>query len=384
VKIGSVKTLVRINPIQGRRLAGLLLFMLPVWAAAQTNPAGFDNVVRDATAARERDDVPRSIALYSEALRLKPEWPDGWWFLGSLQYEAEGYSAGRDALTRYIDLVPDGGPAWALRGLCEFETAEYAKSLADLQRGLSLGAARQPSDENFLRFHEALLLTRSGSFERALQEYALLARRMAPNPELLIGLGLAGLRTPLLPRELRADKRDLFMAAGHAAFLFLSGDETGAQREFQDLFRRFPTAANAHYLYGYLLFPTDADEAIIEFRRELEVAPSNAAVEQMLAWDSLMRNEFPEALAHTEKALAEEPSLTIARLVQGRALVETGRLKDGLAVLEKESQLEPDNLEIHLALAKAYSESGRKEDARRERLLCFQIEKNAKGPEASR
>ena len=83
---------------------------------------------------------------------------------GSLQYEAEGYSAGRDALTRYIDLVPDGGPAWALRGLCEFETAEYAKSLADLQRGLSLGAARQPSDENFLRFHgSAPTPTRSGS-----------------------------------------------------------------------------------------------------------------------------------------------------------------------------------------------------------------------------
>lgn len=358
--------------------------MLPLWVTAQTNPPGFDSAVRDATAARERDDVPRAIALYSEALRLKPEWPDGWWFLGSLQYEAEAYAAGRDALTHYIELVPDGGPAWALRGLCEFETAEYAKSLTDLQRGLSLGAARQSSDENFLRFHEALLLTRSGNFERALQEYAPLARRTVPNPELLIGIGLAGLRTPLLPRELRADKRDLFMAAGHAAFLFLSGDETGAQREFQDLFRRFPTATNAHYLYGYLLFPTDADEAITEFRRELEIAPSNAAVEQMLAWDSLLRNEFPEALAYAEKALAEEPSLTIARLVQGRALVETGRLKDGLALLEKESQLEPDNLEIHFALAKAYSKSGRKEDARRERLLCFQIEKSAKSPEVLR
>ncbi len=379
-----MNTLVRLNPIQERALVGVLFCMLPLWVTAQTNPPGFDSVVRDATAARERDDVPRAIALYSEALRLKPEWPDGWWFLGSLQYEAEAYAAGRDALTHYIELVPDGGPAWALRGLCEFETAEYAKSLTDLQRGLSLGAARRSSDENFLRFHEALLLTRSGNFERALQEYALLARRTVPSPELLIGIGLAGLRTPFLPRELRADKRDLFMAAGHAASLFLSGDQTAAQREFQDLFRRFPTAANAHYLYGYLLFPTDADEAIVEFRRELEIAPSNAAVEQMLAWDSLLRNEFPEALAYAEKALAEEPSLTIARLVQGRALVETGRLKDGLALLEKESQLEPDNLEIHFALAKAYSKSGRKEDARRERLLCFQIEKSAKGPEALR
>jgi tetratricopeptide (TPR) repeat protein len=359
--------------------------MLPLWATAQANPPGFDNGVQEATAARERDDVPRAIALYSEALRLKSEWPDGWWFLGSLQYQAEAYAAGRDALTHYIELVPDAGPAWALRGLCEFETAEYAKSLTDIQRGLSLGAARQSSDENFLRFHQALLLTRSGNFERALREYALLARhRAVPNPELLIGIGLAGLRTPFLPRDLRADKRDLFMAAGNAAFLFLSGDETAAQREFQDLFRRFPTAANAHYLYGYLLFPTDADEAITEFRRELEIAPSSVAAEQMLAWDSILRNQFPAALAYAEKALAEEPSLSIARLAQGRALVETGRLKDGLALLEKESQLEPDNLEIHFALAKAYSKSGRKEDARRERLLCLQIENGANSQETLR
>jgi tetratricopeptide (TPR) repeat protein len=371
--------------IQGGMLAGFLLFfLLPGCALAQSNPPGFDDVVLKATAARERDDVRQAIELYSQAVQLKPGWPDGWWFLGSLQYEAEAYAAGRDALTHYLDLVADAGPAWALRGLCEFETGEYTKALADIQRGLSRGAAKQPQDQKILRYHEALLLTRTGNFEAALREYAPLAQGKVPNPELVVGIGLAGLRTPLLPRDLKADKQDLFMAAGNAALLFLSGDETGAQREFQELFQRFPTTANAHYLYGSLLYPTDPDQAFTEFRRELEIAPSNAAAQLMVAWDSLMRNDFPTALAYAEKAESEEPASSVAQLVLGRALVETGDLKDGIGLLEKELQLEPENLEIHFALAKAYSKSGRKEDARRERLLCLQMEKSAKSQEAHR
>jgi tetratricopeptide (TPR) repeat protein len=368
--------------VRPRMLAGILL-IIPLVSVAQTNPPGFDDLVLKATAARDRDDVPRSIELYQQALQLKPTWPDGWWFLGSLQYEADAYVAGRDALTHYLSLVPDAAPAFALRGLCEFETGEYPQSLADIQRGLSLGAAKQPRDEAVLRYDEALLLTRTGSFDAALQAYSLLARggvpnkapNKVPNPEVLVGIGLAGLRMPLLPKELAADKRELVATAGNAAFVFMSGDETAAQRAFETLFQRYPTAANAHYLYGTLLYPTDNDQAVAQFKRELEIDPSNAAAQLMVAWDSLMRNEFSTALSYAEKADAEEPALPATQLVLGRALVETGDLKRGIDLLRKELQLEPDNLEIHFALAKAYSKSGRKEDARNERLLCLQIEK---------
>jgi tetratricopeptide (TPR) repeat protein len=362
--------------MQGWTLVGTLALLLPVCASAQMSPPGFDDVVANATAARQRDDTRQAIELYREALQLKPNWPEGWWFLGSLQYGAESYAAARDALSHYLELVPEAGPAWALRGLSEFETGEYEQSLSDLQRGVSLGAGKQPRDEKILRYHEALLLTRAGNFEGALRDYSLLAQSKVPNPELLVGIGLAGLRTPLLPSELREDKQEVFAMAGKAAFLFMSGDETAAQQEFQKLFQGYPKTANAHYLYGYLLLPTDPDQATAEFERELEIAPSNAPAQLMVAWDSLMRNDFQTALASAQKAVAEEPSLPIARLVLGRALVETGDVKGGAELLEKELLVEPDNLEIHFALAKAYSKSGRKEDARRERLLCLQMEKN--------
>jgi tetratricopeptide (TPR) repeat protein len=363
--------------IRRSSLTALLFCLLPAFAPAQTSPPGFDEIKAQAANARDQDNVAQAIELYGRALQLKPAWPDGWWFLGSLQYEAEAYASGTDALTHYLALVPEAGPAWALRGLCEFETGDYGRSLTDIQRGLSLGAGKEPRDEKILRYHEALLLTRKGNFEGALQEYAALARGKVPNPEVLVAIGLAGLRTPLLPGDLKADKRDLYLAAGNAAFLFLSGDQPAAQQSFQDLFQRFPTAANAHYLYGTLLSRSDAEQSLSEFKRELEVAPSNVAAEVMVAWDSLMRNDFATALAYAEKAEAQEPTLPTIPLVLGRALVETGDLKRGTEILEKQSQIEPDNLEIRFALVKAYSKSGRKEDARLERLLCLQMEKGS-------
>ena len=362
--------------------AWLVLEVFCVSAHAQSGPTTFDDVVLRAAAAREQNDVPHAIELYGQAVKLRPEWPDGWWFLGLMRYSADDYTSAADALTHFIQLTPDAGPAIALRGLCEFETSDYAQSLKDIQRGIALGAANQPRNGKILRYHEALLLTHSGNFEGALQKYGLLARGKVPNPELLVGIGLAGLRTALMPKDLKADKQDLFMAAGNAAFIFMSGDQKGAQQAFQDLFQRYPNIPNEHYFYGYLLFATDPDQAILEFRRELEISPTNAAAQLMVGWDSLMRNNFSEALAYGKKAVAEEPNLPIAQLVLGRALVETGDVKGGIEHLEKELQFDPDNLETHLALAKAYSKSGRKEDARRERLQCLALSKNEATPGA--
>jgi Flp pilus assembly protein TadD len=72
--------------------------------------------------------------------------------------------------------------------------------------------------------------------------------------------------------------------------------------------------------------------------------------------------------------------LPSAQLVLGRALSETGDPRNAVEHLEKTAQLQPDNLEVHLALAKAYSKLGRKEDARRERSLCLEMTKNDTGP----
>lgn len=356
----------------------LIAAFLPRLCAAQSYSGTFSDVASKATAAREANDVPGAIELYQQALKLNSQWPDGWWFLGSLQYGAGAYAAAGDALSHYLQLTPNAAPALAMRGLCEFEAAEYNKSLDDIQRALALGAANQPRNEKILRYHEALLLTRTGRFEDALRSYAFFTRE-DPNPELLLALGLAGLRAPLLPRELKADQQELYISAGKAAFDFMKGNKEVAGAEFQRLFQRVPAVPNAHYLYGYLLYAGDPDAAVVEFKSELDVADS-AVAEVMLAWIPLLTNDGSNALPYARRAVAEDPSLPSAQLVLGRALTETGDTKGGIEHLERTVQLQPDNLEVHLALAKAYSKSGRKEDARRERLLCLEMTKNDTAP----
>src|ERR1700676_1178937 len=360
-------------------LAVLLFTLLLQLCAAQANPAGFSDLATKATAARDANDVPGAIEVYQQALKLNSRWCGGLWVLGSLQYGSSAYAAARDALSHYLELTPNAAPALAMRGLCEFEIAEYEKSLNDIQRALALGAANQPRNEKILRYHQALLLTRTGRFEDALRNYAFFTHDHDSNPELLLALGLAGLRTPLLPKELKSDQQEMYISAGKAAFDFMKGDKETARSEFLHLFQRVPAVPNAHYLYGYLLYAGDPDAAVAEFKNELQAAP-NAVAEVMLAWIPLLQNDGAAALPYARKAVAEDPALPSAQLVLGRALTETGDTKDGIEHLEKTLQLQPDNLEVHLALAKAYSKSGRKEDARRERLQCLEMTKNETAP----
>ena len=361
----------KLNP-RCLRLLGLLFVLLPIPCSAQA-PQTFDDLSAAATTAREQNDIPRAITLYAQAVKLKPNWPDGWWFLGLLQYGANNFADARDTISHYIELTPHAAPALALRGLCEFETADYQQSLEDIQLALSLGAANKTHNEQILRYHEALLLTRTSRFEQAITAYAYFAKNGIDDPDMLVGLGLAGLRTPLLPKEVAASQRDLYSAAGKAAFHFLAGDEAVARQDFQLMFQAFPSTPSTHYLYGYLLFAKDPDAAAEEFRKELAVVPASASANAMLAWTFLIQNNASGALPYARSAAAEEPSRASTQLVLGRSLSETGELNPGIEHLEKALQLEPENLEIHLALVRAYSGSGRKEDARRERLQCLQM-----------
>jgi cytochrome c-type biogenesis protein CcmH/NrfG len=332
-----------------------------------------NDLVAQASAARSENDVPRAIELYSEAVKENPKWPDGWWFLGSLQYGTGAYLPARDALSHYIEMIPNAGPAFALRGLCEFEIAEYPKALADIQHGISLGAANEPRNAQILRYHEALLLTHQAEYAAALKAYSFFAKHSITNPELLTAIGLAGLRMPLLPKDVAAEQQTLVSEAGDAAYRYLAGDEASASQAFQELFQRFPAAPNAHFLYGYLLFATNPDAALAEFRQELRISPSNADADVMTAWAFLIKNAATEALPFARKAAELDPTVPSAQLVLGKSLLETGELNGGMEHLEKALQLEPGNLETHLALAKAYSKSGRKEDARRERIFCLRL-----------
>jgi tetratricopeptide (TPR) repeat protein len=340
---------------------------------AQTAAADFDTLSAAASDARANGDSAKAAGLYTQALALRPEWQEGWWFLGVLNYGADRYAAAVDAFNHYLALNPNGGPALALRGLCEFEATQYPESLQDLQRGIALGAADNPRNGIIVRYHEALLLTRLGRFEEAIGRYTAMVKKGASNEQLPTAIGLAGLRMAILPTEIEPAQAELVAATGRAGIQVMSGDEAGGEAAFAKIFQRFPNAPNVHYFYGYLLLSTDPVRAVGEFQQEAAASPGNANAQAMLAWAACMEGDFATSLPNAKLAATDDPSLPLAQLVLGKALVETGDASGGVTHLETLLRMDPSNLEGHLAIAKAYSNLGRADDARRERLLCLQL-----------
>jgi tetratricopeptide (TPR) repeat protein len=353
-------------------LAALLLASL---GRAQDPPAGFDDLARQAAAARDQQNIPLATELYGKALELNPNWAEGWWNLGLIEYTASEYPQAIDAFNHLLKLDPHAVPALAIRGLSEFDTGDYTGSLKDLELACQHGAANDKDHEQILRYHLGMLLTRAGRYWDALSQYRTLTGEHFDSPDFEVAVGLVGMRIPSLPSELSAHDSELAGALGKAACAFLADDSDTADAEFNDLFARYPTAPNLHYFYGFLLFPHDRDMAVEQFQKEVAIDPSNQLATGLLAFTLMYVGRYKDALPVAQRALAAEPGMQIAQIALGRSLIETGNGPHGIEILNHVLEHDPKNLEAHMGLAAAYSLDGRREDASRERMVCLGLGK---------
>jgi tetratricopeptide (TPR) repeat protein len=355
----------------------VLIFLLAACASrvhAQAD-SQFDALAARATEARTQQNLPQAIELYGEALKAKPGWAEGWFYRGLLLYRSNGFASAIDAFNHFLQIQPGVGPALALRGLSEFETGAYADALRDISQGVAKGAGDQPGIEAVLRFRLAELLGRSGRFEDAMAQYAFFGTHPFKDPDLLVAIGLAGMRIPDLPKNVPADKRPFLESVGGAGYAYLSGDTDAADHQFNDLFARYPTTPNLNFFYGSLLYNDSPALAIEQFRAEVEHVPSNIYAHAVLAFTLTIAGRFAEARPEAEIALAASPDMEMAQIALGRALADTGDVKRTTELLNKVLEKDPNNLEAHMGLADVYSRAGRREDAYRERMLCLSLAK---------
>src|SRR5215469_10865750 len=87
----------------------------------------------------ESGQTSEAIRDYRRVLASRPEWKEGWWNLGVLQYGASEFADAKSTFQRVVGFAPDLGAAWSLLGLCEFETRDFADALVHLEKSQSLG-----------------------------------------------------------------------------------------------------------------------------------------------------------------------------------------------------------------------------------------------------
>ena len=191
--------------------------------------------------------------MYRQAVKLRPSWPEGWWFLGELLYDQNKYPEARDALRRLVALDQKTGPGFALLGLCEFETKEYAKALDHIFQARRFGLGDDQDAARVVLFHQMLLLTRFEQYESAMQVLTRVLQRGGAGPAVVEAAGLAGLRRPIFPEDLPPGDKDLVERAGRAVCAVARKDDAEARKYFAELLANYPNKPNVHFLYGSFL-----------------------------------------------------------------------------------------------------------------------------------
>jgi len=361
----------------GTGLASLLALFAGQPAPPSRPPApgdAFQELTRRAAEARERGELEASAKLYRQAVAAKPSWGEGWWFLGTLAYESDRPEECRAAFTRFLTTSPAVGPAWGLRGLCQFQLKQYTAAASDFRKALDTGPLNDDPIWRVVSYHDALLMLRSGAFERAIPRLRELAEARGGD-ELVEACGLLLLRRRWSPEGSTAETKDLVRTAGRAECTMLAGRRGEAETAFAELVERYPKVRNVNYAHG-LFFASQGtlDKAIAAYSREIELHPDHVLAHVELAFGLVKRGEPREAVKPAETAVRLDPGLFVAHFALGRARVETGDVPGGLLELEQAARLAPGAPEIQLALARAFERAGRPADAERANRRFLELE----------
>jgi tetratricopeptide (TPR) repeat protein len=348
--------------------------------AQDANPESFEKLAERAQAAMDSERVPEAIRLYDRATKLRPDWPEGWWHLGTLLFDAGRFTEARDAFAHFASIErKQPGPGFAMLGLSEFQLKHYTRALPALERGRKLGLGTNPDFVRSVLFHDGILNALLGKPEIALQRLTLAANQIAAaHPEapkdpvladlkLLEAFGIAALRIPKLPSGLATLQIPVVRLAGRAQALIALQDRVAAETEFKQLLALYPSESGVHYMYGVFLLKEYPPLATDEFRREIEVSPSHDAARIQLALEFLRTAEYEQGLKYAREAVALAPENFVAHVACGRLWVALGKIDRALQELRTAVKLAPGSPDAHFALYQALSEAGRNGEAARER-----------------
>jgi tetratricopeptide (TPR) repeat protein len=353
----------------------------PAAARPATSPqpaAGFDALVKQATAAREAGRLEEAAASYRKALRLRPKWAEGQWYLATSLYELGHYDQALRAFDAVTAEQPLNGPAWGFKGLCKYQLKAYDAAILDLLKAREIGLGPNKDLVPVVRYHTGIILTRYEQFEYALQILSEFAVDGNDNPKVIEAMGIAALRIPVLPEGLPEARREQVLLAGRAAYFTAAQQLEPARGSLQELVTRYPDTPNVHYAFGVYLLREEPDRAIEEFKKELALSPGHVAATLQIAFEYIKRSDWEAAKPWARQAVTLSPTGFAERQAYGQVLLELGEVPAAIEQLEAGVKLAPDAPTLRFTLARAYQRAGRSEDAERERAEFLTLQRKSR------
>jgi tetratricopeptide (TPR) repeat protein len=342
----------------------LVFLVSPAFPQSKSAPASFDSLSKRADKARDSDRLDEAVSLYKKALALHPKWAEGWWSLGTIEYDRNNYSAAARAFRQLLPLAPKDGTAHAMLGLCEFELGLDVPALKHIEEAESLGIAANPQLRLVLLYHDGILLLRIGKYRAAETPLNALCLDSVPNDDVLKGLGMAVFRlSPKLAPPEGTPGAQIVLRVGHAACLSAQKKYDEARKEYAVVVAEYPAYPNIHYVFGrFLSEVNDTSAAVAEFQQEIKNNPRDISSRLEIA-ATQYKIDSAAGLPYAEEAVQLDPRLPFAHYLLGLLYLDTDHFQQAVPELEFARKAFPSDKRLLLALASAYSRVGRKQDA---------------------
>lgn len=138
-----------------------------------------------------------------------------------------------------------------------------------------------------------------------------------------------------------------------------------------------PRLPLAHQLLGELyLYHSQIDEAIAEFRKELEINPGNAVAYYKLADGYSRVQKFDEAERLLQRSIWLDSTSTGPYILLGKVLEKKGEAELAVRALQRALVMDPNNPIPHHLLGQAYRDLGKNDAAERELKVAGQLEQS--------
>lgn len=349
-------------------LGSLTFFPLTTFSQTKSPSSSFAQLSKQAAEARDADRFDEAVILYSKALTLQPKWVEGWWSLGTLEYDLDHYAKAARDFEKVIALDSSNGTVHAMLGLCQFELGKDEPALKNLLAAEQLGVVKDEQLRHVALYHLGVLQLRAKRFGDAKETLDQLPKDRVTTKESITALGLAVLlvRPQDAPPE-GTPGATVIQQAGEAEALLAARDFEQAKKRYAELTSEFPDYPNLQFAFGRLLLETnETDAAIEEFQRELKRDPQN--VNSMLEIASVRYQvDSQDGLKYAEEAVKLAPAIPFGHYLLGVLRLDTGDAAGAVPELEIAQKAFPKESRVYFSLGNAYARVGRKEEAVRVR-----------------
>jgi len=288
--------------------------------------------------------------------REKPDYPEGWLVLGSLQLQDNQLAAAQTSLLRYVELARQGEEQeQTTRGLSQayLSLAQLAEKRKDFAGAESWLAKISNSQELVqAQTRRASLMAKQGKLAEARQLIRQLPERKPEDARIKLMAEINLLREQkqyksaydLLAQAVAQSPTETELLYDQAMMAEKLGSLTEMERLLRQLMQLKPDYHHAYNALGYSLAERNVrlPEAKQLIQKALEFAPADPFIQDSLGWVEFRMGNKAEAIKIFEAAYKAKPDAEIAAHY-GEVMWSVGQRDKAIAVWKEGMLLNPEN-----------------------------------------